>query len=67
MSCQIAISYSNSDTDHDSISRTYLQELFGNFPSGAARTDEAQDDQSVGEYQIYEQYSDEYYSEDDDY
>lgn len=50
------------DTEHDSISRTYLQELFGNFPSGM--DEQVQDDQSVGEYQIY---SDDYYSEDDEY
>ncbi|VFQ75587.1 unnamed protein product [Cuscuta campestris] len=52
---------------HDSISRTYLQELFGNFPSSTDGMSEVQDDQSIGEYEIYEQYGNDDYSEDDDY
>ncbi|XP_006350005.1 general transcription factor 3C polypeptide 5-like isoform X3 [Solanum tuberosum] len=54
-------------TNHDNVSRDYLQELFGNFPSSTAGTDEVQDDQSLGEYQIYDQYNDDSYSEDEDY
>lgn len=55
------------DTNHDNVSRDYLQELFGNFPSNTAGMDEVQDDQSLGEYQIYDQYNDDSYSEDEDY
>ncbi|XP_055800857.1 uncharacterized protein LOC129870211 isoform X2 [Solanum dulcamara] len=54
-------------TNHDNVSRDYLQELFGNFPSGTAGVDEVKDDQSIGEYQIYDQYNDDSYSEDEDY
>ncbi|XP_016447969.2 uncharacterized protein LOC107773035 isoform X1 [Nicotiana tabacum] len=54
-------------TNHDNVSRDYLQELFGNFPVSTAGVDEVQDDQSLGEYQIYDQYIDGSYSEDDDY
>ncbi|TMW89507.1 hypothetical protein EJD97_017087 [Solanum chilense] len=54
-------------TNHDNVSRDYLQELFGNFPSNTAGMDEVQDDQSLGEYQIYDQYNDDSYSEDEDY
>ncbi|CAH9120865.1 unnamed protein product [Cuscuta epithymum] len=51
---------------NDSISRTYLQELFGNFPCTDGMP-EVQDDQTDGEYQIYDQFGDEDYSEADDY
>ncbi|XP_075075870.1 uncharacterized protein LOC107812107 isoform X3 [Nicotiana tabacum] len=54
-------------TNHDNVSRDYLQELFGNFPFSTAGVDEVQDDQSLGEYQIYDQYVDGSYSEDEDY
>ncbi|XP_019247633.1 PREDICTED: general transcription factor 3C polypeptide 5-like isoform X1 [Nicotiana attenuata] len=54
-------------TNHDNVSRDYLQELFGNFPFSTAGVDEVQDDQSLGEYQIYDQYIDGSYSEDEDY
>ncbi|GLT92811.1 hypothetical protein SLE2022_106270 [Rubroshorea leprosula] len=48
-------------------SRTYLQELFGSFPSSAAAINKIQDaETSDGEYQIYEQYSDGNFSDDDD-
>ncbi|CAL5375246.1 unnamed protein product [Camellia sinensis] len=55
---------------NENISKNYLQELFGSFPSGEVggghRLQDA--DNSDGEYQIYEQYSDGNYSnEDDDY
>ncbi|KAG5569286.1 hypothetical protein H5410_059052 [Solanum commersonii] len=55
------------NTNHDNVSRDYLQELFGNFPSSTAETDEVQDDQTLGEYQIYDQYNGDSYSEDEDY
>ncbi|XP_039063190.1 general transcription factor 3C polypeptide 5-like [Hibiscus syriacus] len=54
--------------DMENNSRTYLQELFGSFPStvsGAADAIQAADG-SDGEYQIYEQFSDNNYSDDDD-
>lgn len=54
-------------TNHDNVSRDYLQELFGNFPFSTAGVDEEEDDQSLGEYQIYDQYNDGSYSEDEDY
>ncbi|XP_021274491.1 general transcription factor 3C polypeptide 5-like isoform X2 [Herrania umbratica] len=52
--------------DMENNSRTYLQELFGSFPSvvGGDATQAA--DISDGEYQIYEQFSDNNYSDDDD-
>ncbi|KAE8721640.1 Transcription factor IIIC, subunit 5, putative isoform 2 [Hibiscus syriacus] len=56
------------DLDMENNSRTYLQELFGSFPStvsGAADAIQAADG-SDGEYQIYEQFSDNNYSDDDD-
>ena len=55
-----------SDTDNDNISKNYLQELFGSFPFGEAGGHEVEDAED-GEYQIYEQYSDGNYSDDDDY
>ncbi|PHU07602.1 hypothetical protein BC332_24091 [Capsicum chinense] len=55
-------------TNHDNVSRDYLQELFGNFPFSTAGVDEeVQDDQSLGEYQIYDEYNDGSGSEDEDY
>ncbi|KAE8663266.1 Transcription factor IIIC, subunit 5, putative isoform 2 [Hibiscus syriacus] len=54
--------------DMENNSRTYLQELFGSFPSaisGAADAIQAADG-SDGEYQIYEQFSDNNYSDDDE-
>lgn len=49
----------------ENISRAYLQDLFGSFPSAEAHGEEAQnEDGSDGEYQIYEQDSDNSYSED---
>ncbi|KAI3446704.1 hypothetical protein Pfo_003369 [Paulownia fortunei] len=54
--------------DHENISKDYLQELFGSFPFRAAGGDELQDaDPYDGGYQIYEQYSDGNYSDDEDY
>ncbi|KAI7978876.1 hypothetical protein LOK49_Contig685G00001, partial [Camellia lanceoleosa] len=55
---------------NENISKNYLQELFGSFPSsevgGGHGLQDA--DNSDGEYQIYEQYGDGNYSnEDDDY
>ncbi|KAK4768969.1 hypothetical protein SAY86_027119 [Trapa natans] len=50
--------------DPDNISRTYLQDLFGSFPSAETRVDEANEDLSDGDYQIYEQDSDNSYSDD---
>ncbi|TYH58043.1 hypothetical protein ES332_D08G129000v1 [Gossypium tomentosum] len=48
-------------------SRTYLQELFGSFPSTGSGTDAIQAaDTSDGEYEIYEQFGDDNYSDDDD-
>lgn len=50
-----------------------MQELFGNFPFSTAGVDtagvdeEVQDDQSLGEYQIYDEYNDGSGSEDEDY
>ncbi|GKV06168.1 hypothetical protein SLEP1_g18088 [Rubroshorea leprosula] len=55
------------DLDIEINSRTYLQELFGSFPSSAAAINKIQDaETSDGEYQIYEQYSDGNFSDDDD-
>lgn len=51
----------------ESNSRTYLQELFGSFSSTDVDVDKIQDNGiSDGEYQIYEQDSDDSYSGDDD-
>ncbi|XP_022887759.1 uncharacterized protein LOC111403473 isoform X2 [Olea europaea var. sylvestris] len=49
-------------TDNENVSRDYLQDLFGSFPFGVDQQEE-----TAGEYQIYEQYSDDNYSEDEDY
>ncbi|PIN21879.1 RNA polymerase III transcription factor (TF)IIIC subunit [Handroanthus impetiginosus] len=56
----------DSYTDHDNISKDYLQELFGSFPFGAAGGDELHDDTDPydGGYQIYD---DDNYSDDEDY
>ncbi|KAJ4715492.1 general transcription factor 3C polypeptide 5-like [Melia azedarach] len=54
---------SNSYLDLESNSRTYLQELFGSFPSTNVNGDKVQhDDISEEEYEIYEQDSDDSYS-----
>lgn len=51
----------------ESNSRTYLQELFGSFSSTNVDVDKIQDNGiSDGEYQIYEQDSDDTYSGEDD-
>lgn len=51
------------DLDLESNSRTYLQELFGSFPSTNVNGDKVQhDDISEEEYEIYEQDSDDSYS-----
>ncbi|XVF12715.1 hypothetical protein REPUB_Repub08aG0143300 [Reevesia pubescens] len=53
--------------DMENNSRTYLQELFGSFPSTVPGADEIQAADTIdGEYQIYEQFSDNNYSDDDD-
>ncbi|KAL3630319.1 hypothetical protein CASFOL_023303 [Castilleja foliolosa] len=53
--------------DHENISKDYLQDLFGSFPLGVTGGGEMQDaDPDEGGYQIYEQYSDDNYSDDDD-
>ncbi|OMO93552.1 Transcription factor IIIC, subunit 5 [Corchorus olitorius] len=55
------------DLDMENNSRTYLQELFGSFPSAAVGADAIQDaDASDGEYQIYEHFSDNNYSDYDE-
>ncbi|MBA0583767.1 hypothetical protein Gorai_014611 [Gossypium raimondii] len=55
------------DLDMENNSRTYLQELFGSFPSTGSGTDAIQAaDTSDGEYEIYEQFGDDNYSDDDD-
>ncbi|CDP09562.1 unnamed protein product, partial [Coffea canephora] len=57
----------DSYTDHENMSRNYLQELFGSFPFNAAGDNEMPDANiSDGEYEIYEHYSDENYSNDDE-
>ncbi|KAF8019194.1 hypothetical protein BT93_G0011 [Corymbia citriodora subsp. variegata] len=48
----------------ENISRTYLQELFGSFPSMEHGFDVQNADGSDGEFQIYEQESEENYSDD---
>jgi len=48
----------------ENISRTYLQELFGSFPSTEHGFDPQNADGSDGEFQIYEQESEENYSDD---
>lgn len=56
-----------SDLGLESNSRTYLQELFGSFSSTDVDVDKIQDNGiNDGEYQIYEQDSDDSYSGDDD-
>ncbi|KAK6250779.1 hypothetical protein QUC31_008352 [Theobroma cacao] len=52
--------------DMENNSRTYLQELFGSFPSVVGGDAIQAADISDGEYQIYEQFSDNNYSDDDD-
>ena len=64
----VGLSYTFPDTDHENMSRNYLQELFGSFPFNAAGDNEMPDANiSDGEYEIYEHYSDENYSNDDEY
>ncbi|KAL6952882.1 hypothetical protein U1Q18_044076, partial [Sarracenia purpurea var. burkii] len=54
--------------DNDNISKNYLQELFGSFPFGEVSGDGLQNvDNSDGEYEIYEQYSDDNDSDEDGY
>ncbi|KAK6126989.1 hypothetical protein DH2020_039269 [Rehmannia glutinosa] len=56
------------DIDHENISKDYLQELFGSFPFGADGGNEMQNpDPYDGEFQIYEQFSDGNYSDNEDY
>lgn len=55
---------SHSYTDCDNISRNYLQDLFGSFPLSETGGPELQEN-SDGEFQIYDQYSDGNYSDDD--
>ncbi|KAL5783911.1 hypothetical protein ACOSQ2_006303 [Xanthoceras sorbifolium] len=53
--------------DLENNSRTYLQELFGSFPSSEVGADKMQDDEiSDGEYQIFEQDTDGSYSDNGD-
>ena len=47
----------------EDISRTHLQELFGSFPSNEIDADKVIGGASDEEYQIYEQDSDENYSD----
>ncbi|CAI9113868.1 OLC1v1014559C1 [Oldenlandia corymbosa var. corymbosa] len=55
-------------TDHGNMSRNYLQELFGSFPLNATGENEVPAaNNSDGEYEIYEQYSDGNYSDGDEY
>ncbi|KAF7801350.1 general transcription factor 3C polypeptide 5-like isoform X1 [Senna tora] len=54
---------SHSYMNMDNISRTHLQELFGSFPSSEYDGDKAQENASDEEYQIYEQDSDDNYSD----
>lgn len=62
------ISDTSLDIEHENISKDYLQELFGSFPFGSAGGGETQDsDPYDGGYQIYEQYSDGNFSDDEDY
>ncbi|KAL5544199.1 hypothetical protein UlMin_007983, partial [Ulmus minor] len=59
---------SHSYLNMESISRTHLQELFGSFPSIEGGTDKPQDaGTSDEEYQIFEQDSDENFSDDNNY
>lgn len=60
--------FQSPDTDQENISRTYLQDLFGSFRFNGAEQDELREaNDSDGEYQIYEQYSDGNYSDDNEY
>lgn len=52
-------------TNEDNISKNYLQELFGSFPYNGGNNEFQDGENSDGEYQIYDQYSDENYSDDD--
>lgn len=53
-------------TNEDNISKSYLQDLFGSFPYNNGGGNEFQDgENSDGEYHIYDQDSDENYSDDD--
>ncbi|KAL3820567.1 hypothetical protein ACJIZ3_006480 [Penstemon smallii] len=54
-------------TNHENVSKDYLQELFGSFPYRAGGGDEMQAaDPLDGGYEIFEQFSDDNYSDDDD-
>ncbi|XP_071701308.1 uncharacterized protein [Rutidosis leptorrhynchoides] len=52
----------SSINEENNISKNYLQDLFGSFPYGGGSQD---DENSDGEYQIYDQYSDGNESDDD--
>ncbi|KAL8497538.1 hypothetical protein ACS0TY_021026 [Phlomoides rotata] len=54
----------DSYTEHDSISKDYLQDLFGSFPNGSA-SEVLDSDPYDGGYEIYDQYSDGNLSDDD--
>ncbi|XP_057806849.1 uncharacterized protein LOC131021609 isoform X1 [Salvia miltiorrhiza] len=52
--------------ENDNISKDYLQDLFGSFPFGSAGANEMQDDPYDEEYQIYDQDSDDDFSNNED-
>ncbi|XP_057767251.1 uncharacterized protein LOC130987660 [Salvia miltiorrhiza] len=52
--------------ENDNISKEYLQDLFGSFPFGSAGGSEMHDDPYDEEYQIYDQDSDDDFSNDED-
>ncbi|KAJ9550196.1 hypothetical protein OSB04_014241 [Centaurea solstitialis] len=53
------------DANQDNISKNYLQELFGSFPYNGGSSEFQDAENSDGEYQIYDQNSDQNYSDDD--
>ncbi|CAK9165731.1 unnamed protein product, partial [Ilex paraguariensis] len=54
-------------TAHGNISQNYLQELFGSFPFHGPGSNELQDAETSDEdYQIYEHYSDDNYTDDNE-
>lgn len=55
----------SSYANQDNISKNYLQELFGSFPYNGGSNEFQDAENSDGEYQIYDQNSDENYSDDD--
>lgn len=52
--------------NHENISKNYLQDLFGSFPYNGGVSQSQDADNSDGEYQIYDQYSDGNDTDDDD-